>query len=110
MNRWRYLGKCPLCNLRKDTTFHIGNFCFPLCYRCLFIIIGMFLGLVFLPKETFNLKFYFVLIPIFILPCYIDGTLQYKFNIPSTNARRIITGFIAGLGLALFHHVILHYV
>lgn len=35
---------------------------------------------------------------ILTLPTYIDGYIQARFNIESTNMRRLITGIISGVG------------
>ena len=107
MKHWYFLGKCPLCNLREDTTFHIGNFCFPLCYRCCFIILGFLFGFFLMCQKIIIIQHSLFLVFLLILPCYIDGTLQYKFHKQSTNMRRILTGFLAGIGLALFYSILI---
>lgn len=99
MKRWKYFGIKPLCNLREDTALHIGNFCFPLCYRCSAIIINFIVATILLKNDIFSIVIGFLL----MLPCLIDGILQYCFKIRSTNTRRIITGSIAGWGLAVLY-------
>ncbi len=103
--RWKYFGKCPLCNFREDTSFHIGKFCFPLCYRCTAIIIGALCGNYILQEHFISWKICLIGL-ILIIPCFVDGILQYHFYIQSTNKRRIITGMLAGLGLAFLHKYI----
>jgi len=50
--------------------------------------------------QYMNIKINVVLALIFLIPCLFDGILQYYFQQESTNSRRIITGFLAGFGLA----------
>lgn len=99
---WKNLGKLPLCNLKEDTTFHIGNFCFPLCYRCTAIIICASCGNYLLQKYLISWQIFLIGL-ILILPCVIDGILQYNFRIKSTNKRRIITGMFAGFGASIVY-------
>ena len=34
-------GDAPLCNNKPERALHIGDFVFPLCYRCMMITIGI---------------------------------------------------------------------
>lgn len=102
VKRVELFGRMPLCNCKPDTAPHFGHFCFPLCYRCLFISIGIilshFLGR-FICKELLVVKL--VICVLLIVPCYIDGYLSYsrKSMYRSNNAKRIILGFFAGVGI-----------
>ena len=88
----------PLCNKRSDRAPRLFGKPFILCWRCTGILIGYILskfiattGL--MPKTILPL--------LLLIPCAIDGTLQYGFGIESTNIRRVTTGILAGLvGLA----------
>lgn len=104
MNYYKFLGKYPICNKKKERTFHIGNFYFPLCYRCTFIIIGELTGKLILPQEIISIKYDLIISLLLLIPCCIDGILQYKFNIYSTNKRRIWTGYLAGIGFTIMHN------
>ena len=94
------LGKMPLCNLKVERGFYIGSFCFPLCVRCTAIIIGILVPVIiniFTRKKQKARILYLWFI--FIIPCLIDGLLQYLFFIESTNIRRLIFGLLSGIGI-----------
>lgn len=68
---------------------------FPLCARCT----GIYLGYLSLPLFLCNLINLNITISILmIIPTYIDGFIQAVFNLESTNMRRLVTGFISGIG------------
>ncbi len=68
---------------------------FPVCARCT----GIHLGYLSFPLFTFDIitldLFWTIL---FIIPTYLDGLIQAFFEIESNNARRFITGLMAGIG------------
>lgn len=106
--RFELWGEAPLCNGRPERTFHIGDFCFFLCYRCFGILLGLFVTTVLLniilTKMTVTKKCFLCVIIVGVLitiPTFIDGVIQYFFNVPSTNFRRMSTGMLAGIGIAL---------
>ena len=43
------------------------------------------------------------------IPCLIDVYAQYYLNYESTNKRRIITGFMTGMGLVILSELLLGY-
>ena len=101
------LGKEPLCNGRPERAPHIKHFCFPLCWRCLFIVIGAFIGGIAIPKFHLHpIAMFFGGIALCI-PCLIDGLVQRFTNYISSNLKRGITGFLAGLGFSAFAYGIL---
>lgn len=86
------------CHRRPDRSIHFRGQPFPLCARCMSILLGFLLIpiLFFLP----------VTIPIWIgillqLPMVVDGVTQkYKFR-ESNNFLRVITGGMSGIGLSI---------
>lgn len=101
------IGKEPLCNGRPERAPHIGNFCFPLCWRCTAISLGAVV------IACFDLSFCFyhplvgtLIAVVLITPCLIDGLLQKYAMKESTNVRRILTGLLAGIGMGLVYPVI----
>lgn len=91
-------GEKPLCNRKPNTAPHIGRFCFPLCWRCTSIIVGFF--------SWYTIQLFAPIVPAFmgiimIIPCAVDGCLQYIKNIESSNNRRIITGLLCGFGFSI---------
>lgn len=98
LNRRRgQFGHKPLCDLQPERAPHIGNFVFPLCWRCTGIIIGciIMLTLKWAGVHYHNMSFFIF----FALPLPIDALLQEWLNIMSTNFRRLITGLLWGNAL-----------
>lgn len=79
--------KFPICNRRPDRAPKIFGYTFILCWRCTGILIGV----------LFSSILDFSIGRIFILPLAVDGIAQYVYGIESTNLRRFITGFLAGM-------------
>ncbi|WP_343802471.1 DUF2085 domain-containing protein [Bacillus carboniphilus] len=81
------------CHRRKERSLVIGDFQFPICYRCMFILVGyLLLPLLFL----LNIPLY---CGIFLqFPMLIDGFTQAKKWRLSNNLLRSITGLMAGFG------------
>ena len=76
---------------------------FPVCARCTGIHIGCLSLFLFL----FQLIYInWILSIIFILPTLIDGLTQAYFNRESTNSIRVISGFLAGIGVMSITHII----
>ncbi len=99
-NRIAAFGYLPICNLKQDRGFFIGSFCFPLCVRCVCIIGAMILTFVLIKSMKLRMqKKYVILWLICIIPCLVDGIMQYAFQIESTNFRRALTGALSGVGI-----------
>ena len=98
------LGETPLCNGRADRGIFIFGFCLPLCYRCSFIIIGIFSGLIFFKfiktdKITYK-SLYIITAVLLIVPTALDGVIQFlTASYESHNVIRAVTGFFAGFGV-----------
>lgn len=98
--RMSFFSIKPLCNLKEERALHIGNFVFPLCFRCMFIFIFFILSfLIFIKSKIKINKYLFIISLIILIPMIIDGSIQTFFSIESTNVRRSITGSLFGLGL-----------
>ena len=94
-------GKVPLCNEKADRAPHIGSFCFPLCWRCTMIMVGLIIGAFFYVIFHPGLPVSFIF-SILILPCLIDGLRQRYTSYVSTNRKRILFGLLAGVGMFVF--------
>ena len=99
-------GDAPLCNNNPDRALHIGDFVFPLCYRCMMITIGVILGLIIIMLiiEKYHIiwKIKYSIIGFLIcLPTFFDGVIQTFTEYESKNYIRITTGFLCGLGLSI---------
>lgn len=96
--RLSHLGQIPLCNGISDRAPHFFGICFPLCYRCTFVVLFFIVMLfVFYYK---NIKLPLILCILLLIPMIVDGSLQTFFGILSNNLRRSITGGLFGIGLA----------
>ena len=82
----------PICNCNPHRAPRFEGYSFPLCWRCTAIIFALF---------ALHLNGPLWLAMVLILPCLIDGTAQYGFGFESSNLRRIITGLLAGSGIAM---------
>jgi uncharacterized membrane protein len=71
---------------------------FPLCYRCLSILIGYLAFPAFLAA---NLHFSIWLGVLLNLPMLLDGLTQYRKWRSSTNALRVVTGLLSGVGQSM---------
>ena len=99
-NRFSFWGVAPLCNLNCEHGFYIGSFCFPLCTRCFAIILGLLVTVIILLFIKIKPKIPYIIWGIIcIIPCFIDGVLQYLFYIESTNLRRFFLGSLSGVGI-----------
>lgn len=107
-----------LCHRLPERSFFFRGKQFPICARCTGIMIGYIIAII---LAVFGIRIHnlFIII-LFALPLTIDGGLQYKNIIKSTNIRRCITGILFGFALIdfiIFMHflalktadIILHY-
>lgn len=100
LDRWLKLmkiGTALQCHQMPERSFFWKEYQFPVCARCLGMLIGHFLGV---------LIFMFYRLPIilaivFCLITFIDWFLQYLGVIESTNWRRLITGILGGIGVVI---------
>jgi len=108
LNRLSNIGRLPVCNQKPSRAPKIMNFSFPLCWRCLSICFSIILGLKIISFNV-NYRLNILYAIILLIPCLIDGILQYYFYIESTNFRRVVTGIFAGLGIAILIEYIRYY-
>ena len=98
IERLSHFGEIPLCNGIASRALHIGGFCFPLCYRCTFILIFFAICMVIFYRRQVRMPY--MLIVICMIPMIVDGSIQTFFAVISTNLKRAITGGLFGIGLA----------
>lgn len=93
-------GLLPICNLKADRGFFIGSFCFPLCVRCTSIVGAIILTVLVIIFAKVHMKGKGIILWIILMiPCLVDGIMQYGFQIESTNFRRVWTGVLSGIGI-----------
>ncbi|NMD71106.1 DUF2085 domain-containing protein [Bacillus sp. DNRA2] len=86
------------CHRKKERSLIIRGKQFPLCYRCMAILLG-YLFLPFLLFIDFSFPLWLAIVLNF--PMVIDGTLQRIGVHTSTNFLRLWTGLICGLGQSM---------
>ena len=94
----RSFGFC-FCHRRKDRSIRFFGLEHFFCSRCLGILIGGTVGLVFV---IFQYQIEIILSVLLMLPLIIDGFLQAFHYRESNNVSRLITGFLFGIGLQFF--------
>lgn len=97
--RWRNFLVLPVCNLKRDRAPVVYGYCFPLCWRCTAICGGLFAAR--LGFQSRSPVEEMCAATALILPCAVDAVFQYCFKVESTNARRIMLGLAAGLGIGV---------
>lgn len=85
------------CHQRPDRSFFISNYQFPICTRCVGVVVSTVITYVICIYKKARL------IPglILCIPMIIDGGIQYLGIKESTNIRRLITGLLGGAGLTM---------
>ena len=108
IDRLKHIGEIPICNGLALHAPHIGDFCFILCYRCSSILLGLITtGIALLDNGLYNSfykinqKWRYLITFVLVIVTFIDGTLQIILMEDGSNFRRVITGFISGVGLSL---------
>ncbi len=86
------------CHRLPERSFFIKGKQFPICARCTGILIGYFLGLLWLIIGYSSNIFMGLM---FFIPLIIDGVGQYKGKWISNNPRRFLTGILAGMATIL---------
>lgn len=89
------LGRLSGCHQRADRSLFIKGKQFPVCARCTGALIGYIFGA--LLFSVIEIPWWLSLIFCAIL--FLDWYIQYIGVLPSSNVRRIITGFLCGFAL-----------
>jgi uncharacterized membrane protein len=83
------------CHQIYERSFTFRGYQFPVCARCTGILLGNIIG-IFLWVLQFKISLKISVLLIFIMA--LDGLLQLIHIKNSNNIRRVITGFLAGIG------------
>lgn len=98
-----------LCNGMASHSPIIGDFIFPLCWRCTAVLCGFLICLFILLRwrgkviaflQKHNGVNQYVMSELLVLPLVIDSFLQNRCSIESTTFRRISTGLLFGFGVS----------
>ena len=108
-NVYNFIGHLG-CHQRKDRSFFIRGHQFPLCARCTGVLIGQIATTITL---IVGIRLALVIaIPLcisFSLVTFIDWYIQHRWNTESTNARRLFTGIMGGVGLTGIYFMVGRY-
>lgn len=100
----RTIVQFEICHQLPERSFFWKGQQFPVCARCTGIYLGYSL---LLPIFLFGLiELSWTASFLLLLPTIIDGAIQGFYNIQSNNSRRVITGFISGIGISSIVHLI----
>ncbi|MFI8577441.1 DUF2085 domain-containing protein [Rossellomorea aquimaris] len=90
------------CHRIRERSLVVRGKQFPLCFRCMGILVGILIGIPFIwlyfPLVTFVHLLY---VGMLIIPLLADGyTQKWKWR-TSTNSIRLVTGLLCGIGLSI---------
>lgn len=107
---WDGLWQEPLCNHRPDRGIYIHGYCLPLCARCTGILAGAAIATMVCRLSGMHHMPIRFLVPalVMVAPTGMDGLLEYACGIESNNPRRVITGFLAGIGCVIIERVLMN--
>ena len=88
------------CHQRPERSFHIWGKQLPLCARCTGIVLGQLAAMIWMLCAGQPVVGWLGLA--LIVPTVLDGWLQMKFDFESNNARRCVTGVMAGIGCIIW--------
>jgi uncharacterized membrane protein len=100
MKAWlcKWLPRIFGCHQRPDRSLFIRGKQFPICARCT----GELIGIILTPfVYAFLKRFPIWVFLILLIPLIIDGLVQAKTKYESNNIRRLLTGFLFGIGLIM---------
>ncbi len=90
-------GAAVGCHQLAERSFFFGGYQFPVCARCAGLPIGWMAAVpIFLLLRPSLFAG-----PLLLVPMLIDWALQARGILPSTNARRFLTGILGGCGYLL---------
>jgi uncharacterized membrane protein len=97
-------GKNPCCNRIPERAPHIGNFCFPLCYRCLGAVFGMAATCILHGTGYLHIEFGYGTMGWMILlslPAFFHHRMENKWGIRTRNRTRFVTGLLLGFAIEI---------
>ena len=93
------LGASSGCHQRKDRSFSIKKYQFPICARCTGLLFGQLAGII---LYILGYRMKLLLITVLLIPLIFDGFIQLYTKYESNNTKRVITGFMFGCSFIQF--------
>ena len=104
MSFGKFLAILCYCHQRPDRSFFFRGRQFPVCARCTGLLLGYHAGILICVLAAGRCCPWW---PLLVLPMVADGGVQALWKVESNNVRRVITGFLGGVGI-MFALVCLH--
>ena len=98
--RWMRVGHRLGCHQLPQRSFFFHGYQFPVCARCTGVVISFPLALILLAKKKLSRRACVCMSGVM----FVDWALQRLKIKESTNPRRLVTGFIGGLGFNYLYH------
>lgn len=84
------------CHQLPSRSFFICSYQFPLCARCMGILLGELIAII---MAADNIIFPFRYNLLLLMSMVMDGSIQLITSYESNNIKRIISGFLFGFGI-----------
>jgi uncharacterized membrane protein len=99
------------CHQLPERSFFYKNNQYPVCARCTGVAVGQLFGIITTAIILYiRIKYLIYLTILLSTPMCIDWSVQYFFQIISTNKRRLISGILCGIGFGALYLAILHFI
>ncbi len=92
-------GEIMGCHQMPERSFYWHGYQFPVCARCTGVFLSLPITIWLMRKKKIDLRYAFLLSEIML----IDWGLQFVEIKESTNRRRLITGFLGGIGVHVIY-------
>lgn len=97
-------GKTPYCNRKPERAPHIGEFCFPLCWRCCGGIAGLIFASVMHQvgylRADWNMETMLLCLALF-LPAFCHFQVNKIWGRETKNWMRFVTGVLLGIAIEI---------
>ena len=93
------IGERLGCHQMPERSFFIKGFQFPVCARCIGVILSAIIATIIFFKKRLPIGLCLSMSSVMLL----DWGMQYLKIKESTNSRRLITGLIGGFGYSTLH-------
>ena len=101
------VGKIFGCHQMAERSFFVKGYQFPVCARCTGVLIGEIMTII---AMIIGMRMKTSIAITLIAIMGLDGGLQYKKILYSTNIRRLLTGICAGMGLTHFYYLMITFI
>ena len=97
--KWMKIGHYFGCHQMPERSFFINGYQFPVCARCSGVILSLPVSLILMKMRKLTVKCAGLFIGIMLA----DWTIQFLKIKESTNLRRVVSGFLGGIGIHFYY-------